>query len=160
MQIYPPEQYQEQLQSLFDTYLQQIQTLLPQARVEHIGSSAIPGAWSRADLDILLCVPEQAFDQTIQLLKRLHFREKVATSKRSELCILEAINTQEDVEIYLVAENSYLLNFIDFRDILRGQPKLVDAYNNLKKSSQDLNEDEYRNRKTQFIESVLQQYLT
>ena len=144
---------------MFEFYQQQIKVLLSQPSIEHIGSSAIPGAGSKGDSDILICVKEKEFDQTIQLLKGIKFQEKAHTLRTNDLCMLEAIDAQVDEALQLVTENSYFRNFMDFRDILRGQPRWVDAYNALTELSQDLDKDKYRKRKTQFIKRVLQQYL-
>ncbi len=42
-----PEQYQQRCAQLFNSYQKDISTLLPFAKIEHIGSSAIPNAISK-----------------------------------------------------------------------------------------------------------------
>ncbi|CAM3485341.1 hypothetical protein PAMA111031_04255 [Paraphotobacterium marinum] len=42
---------------LFEKYKNKIQSILPKAKIEHIGSSSIPNAISKGDLDILIGVP-------------------------------------------------------------------------------------------------------
>ncbi|WP_368572539.1 GrpB family protein, partial [Acinetobacter baumannii] len=60
MIFFEPEQYQQRCTQLFSLYRKQISALLPSAQIEHIGSSAIPNAFSKGDLDIYIEVlPDQ-----------------------------------------------------------------------------------------------------
>ncbi len=54
MILFEPEQYQQRCTQLFSLYRKQISALLPSAQIEHIGSSAIPNAFSKGDLDIYI----------------------------------------------------------------------------------------------------------
>ncbi|MDB9681181.1 GrpB family protein, partial [Acinetobacter baumannii] len=54
MIFFEPEQYQKRCTQLFNLYRKQISALLPSAQIEHIGSSAIPNAFSKGDLDIYI----------------------------------------------------------------------------------------------------------
>ena len=69
--IFEPEQYQQRCTQLFNLYRKQISALLPSAQIEHIGSSAIPNAFSKGDLDIYIEVLPDQFEFTIEQLKRL-----------------------------------------------------------------------------------------
>ena len=68
--IFEPEQYQK-MHSAFNLYRKQISALLPSAQIEHIGSSAIPNAFSKGDLDIYIEVLPDQFEFAIEQLKRL-----------------------------------------------------------------------------------------
>lgn len=57
--------------SFFSLYRKQISALLPSAQIEHIGSSAIPNAFSKGDLDIYIEVLPDQFEFAIEQLKRL-----------------------------------------------------------------------------------------
>ncbi len=56
MKFYPAEQYQAACNELFVRYERDIKTLIPNARVEHVGASSIPFAVSKGDLDIFVGV--------------------------------------------------------------------------------------------------------
>lgn len=56
-----PEQYQQRCAQLFNSYQKDISALLPFAKIEHIGSSAIPNAISKGDLDIYVEVKPDQF---------------------------------------------------------------------------------------------------
>lgn len=155
MKFFPASAYQDELKILFNEYEKKIIRLLQNARVEHIGSSAIPNAYSKGDLDILVCIPEKEFKKSINLLKKLNFREKSNTLRTNDLCMLEAINSEKDIAFQVITEDSLYLNFLTFRDILISSPHLVDQYNQLKIDCIGFEEDDYRKVKASFIEEIL-----
>lgn len=63
------------MHSTFNSYQKEISTLLPFAKIEHIGSSAIPNAISKGDLDIYIEVIPEQFEFVIEQLKTLNFIE-------------------------------------------------------------------------------------
>lgn len=153
MKFLNPDKYQKYCYERFDYYLIQVRRLLPTARVEHVGSSSIPGAISKGDLDILIGVDARELEASVRILFTLGFQEKQNTLRTSELCMLES--TSEDVAFQVVAMGSEFTCFSDFRDRLRASPDLVIQYNELKKSCEGLSHDEYREKKSTFIEHVL-----
>ncbi|WP_311568494.1 GrpB family protein [Photobacterium arenosum] len=155
MKFLSPDQYQKACHERFDYYLNQIRRLLPAARVEHVGASSVPGAISKGDLDILIGVDAHELEDSARILLTLGFQEKRNTLRTAELCMLES--TSEGVAFQVVAIGSEFECFVDFRDRLRASPDLVVQYNVLKKSCEGLSHDEYREKKSTFIEHVLAQ---
>lgn len=153
MKFYDSDTYQTRCQERFEHYQRAILTLNPNANVEHIGASSIPGAVSKGDLDIFVGVDAADFDSTIQKLKSLNVREKQNTLRTEALCMLESL--QEDIALQVVVKGSEFEFFLSFRDQLRTHPKLVQEYNELKWGCTGLSQDEYRSRKSAFIERVL-----
>lgn len=158
MRFFNPEEYQAFNEKLFLRYKSKIEEVLPDVRVEHIGASAIPTAISKGDLDIFVGVEAEAFEleRVVQLLVTLGFQEKVDTLRTPELCMLESSSTK-DVAIQVVASGSEFEFFLIFRDKLRSNISLVQQYNELKLSCEDLSQDAYRLKKSAFIEQVLGQ---
>jgi GrpB-like predicted nucleotidyltransferase (UPF0157 family) len=148
------EQYQQKCAQLFNSYQKDISTLLPLARIEHIGSSAIPNAISKGDLDIYIEVMPEQFDFAIEQLKTLNFIEKQNTLRTHELCMLESLNNDE-VAFQIVASHSEFIFFLTFRDKLMDSPTLVNEYNQLKLQCSHLDPDQYRTIKSDFINHVL-----
>jgi GrpB-like predicted nucleotidyltransferase (UPF0157 family) len=146
-------EYQPACHARFAFYINEIHTLLPTARVEHIGSSAIPYAISKGDLDIFVGVEKNNFTQAITSLEELGFKEKKDTLRTDELCMLESCS--EDVALQVVVNDSEFEGFLHFRDKLREGPKFVYEYNHLKRSCEGFSQDKYRERKSEFIEHVL-----
>lgn len=151
-----PEQYQQKCAQLFNSYQKDISTLLPFAKIEHIGSSSIPNAISKGDLDIYIEVKPDQFEFAIEQLKKLNFIEKQNTLKTHELCMLESLN-DDDVAFQIVVTGSKFTFFLTFRNKLISSPTLVDEYNQLKLECSHLHPDQYRAIKSEFISHVLNQ---
>ncbi|WP_290033522.1 GrpB family protein [Acinetobacter pittii] len=149
-----PEQYQQRCAQLFNSYQKDISTLLPFAKIEHIGSSAIPNAISKGDLDIYIEVKPDQFKFAIERLKTLNFVEKQNTLRTHELCMLESLNN-DDVAFQIVVTNSVFTFFLTFKNKLISSPKLVNEYNELKLQCSHLDPDQYRTIKSDFINRVL-----
>jgi GrpB-like predicted nucleotidyltransferase (UPF0157 family) len=154
MKFYSAEQYQASCDERFLRYEREVKILLPQARVEHVGASSIPLAISKGDLDIFIGVEIDELNAAIQLLTTLGFQEKADTLRTSELCMLES-TSGDDVAFQLVANGSEFEFFLIFRDKLRAAPSLVQQYNALKMSCEGQSQDDYRRKKSDFINHVL-----
>lgn len=149
-----PEQYQQRCTQLFNSYQKEISTLLPFAKIEHIGSSAIPNAISKGDLDIYVEVKSDQFEFAIAQLKTLNFIEKQNTLRTHELCMLESLNN-DDVAFQIVVFGSIFTFFLAFKNKLINSPTLVNEYNELKLQCSHLDPDQYRTIKSDFINRVL-----
>lgn len=142
------------MRQLFNSYQKDISTLLPFAKIEHIGSSAIPNAISKGDLDIYIEVMSEQFEFAIEQLKTLNFIEKQNTLRTHELCMLESLNN-DDVAFQIVVTDSIFTFFLTFKNKLISSPKLVNEYNELKLQCSHLDPDQYRTIKSDFINRVL-----
>ncbi len=154
MQFYKADEYQSTCENLYRKYELQIAALLPGATIEHIGASSIPNAVSKGDLDILVAINGNELEKAVKLLSSLGFNEKSNTLRTQELCMLEN-SLGEDVAFQVVANGSKFDFFVKFRDKLRESPELVKQYNELKVSCTGRPHEEYRRKKSAFIEHVL-----
>ena len=154
MKFYPAEQYQAACNELFIRYERDIKKLIPNARVEHVGASSIPFAVSKGDLDIFVGVELGEFEDVIERLTTLGFKEKLDTLRAPELCMLES-TSGDDVALQVVANGSEFECFLRFRDKLCANPALVQQYNTLKMSCEGWPQEESREKKSDFIEHVL-----
>lgn len=155
MKFYTPDEYQEKCSALFHRFYAEISVVLPSAQIEHVGSSSVPGAISKGDLDIYVGVDPPAHSEAVLKLIDCGYKVKADTLRTPELCMLVA---QEDVALQVVAVGSQYEFFIKFRDLLRSNPDLLSQYNNLKQSCAGFSEDRYRAEKSKFIEEALQQF--
>ena len=156
MKVYEYETYIVNLMSIYKELEKNITDLLPLARIEHVGASSVEGCISKGDLDILVAVDKNQFEDSLNQIKSLGFYEKKETLRTNELCMLVTnMYEGEDVAIQLIVNDSNFENFIRFRDILRSDEKVLSQYNELKISSISLDQEEYRNRKNKFISSIL-----
>jgi GrpB-like predicted nucleotidyltransferase (UPF0157 family) len=136
MIFYSTEEYQQSCETLFARYNVDIQKLLPNARVEHVGSSSIPNAISKGDLDIFVGVDISQLDYSVKLLSStMKLQEKIDTLRTQELCMLES-TSDDGVALQVVANGSIFEFFLTLRDKLRTNYSLVQQYNELKESCQ------------------------
>jgi GrpB-like predicted nucleotidyltransferase (UPF0157 family) len=155
MKLLEFNEYKEKTDQIFNDVKKKLRDLLPEARLEHIGSSAIHGAISKGDLDIFVGVDIKDHESSFHKLKSIGFKEKPDTLRTHELCMLETEKYNFDVAIQLVANGSNFENFIKFRDMLKNDPLLLKEYNQLKKKTFNKGQDAYRKAKSEFISKVL-----
>ncbi len=155
MKFLPPEDYQARNIALFSDLEGQILEELPRARVEHVGASAVPGAFSKGDLDVFVGVPPEEMAAAIKAIQKLGFTAKQGTLRTPELCMLELEANDPGIAIQVVANGSRFEFFITFRDALIQSPELLSSYNQLKERCSGATQESYRDKKSSFIESVL-----
>ena len=156
MKLHPPETYQTNAIKRCENIAAQLIAIFPFAKIEHIGSSAIPGALSKADLDICMIVDSAKLENVVQTLKHHAYIEKTGTLRTEELCMLECAVLGNEHAVQVVANGSEFEKFfITFRDVLRARPDLVAEYNRIKVDAAELGVEQYREAKSRFISLVL-----
>ena len=155
MEFLEPFQYQPRARALFEQLAAAIQEALPDARIEHVGSSSMPDLVSKGDLDIYVEVDPADFDACINALTSIGCRIKEGSERNDALCPFELDGYPLDVGVQLVARGSKYEFFLTFRDRINGDAAIRQRYNELKLNCSGLAPDEYRRIKADFIESVL-----
>lgn len=150
-----PDEFISTNERIYSDLKNKIREVMPFSVVEHIGSSAIKGAISKGDLDILVRVERPNFQHATDAIQALNFSIKEGTLRTESLCMFESKDYEVDVAIQLIEAGSEFEDFISFRDILNSENALVKQYNELKMACTGLSENQYRAHKSQFIEKVL-----
>ncbi|MEP7154125.1 MAG: GrpB family protein [Betaproteobacteria bacterium] len=148
MNLYPASEYQATAIRLFNECAKEVFRALPFARVEHVGSSSIPGAISKGDLDICVVVPGGLHENAVTVLEAIGYRIKPDTLRTPELCMLESPREDADIALQLIAAGSKFEFFMRFRDALCAQPLLVEQYNKVKLLAKDRSDTAYREEKS------------
>ena len=144
-EIYPIAlKYFEHWQTIFEKEF-------PNSVFEHIGSTAIKGALTKGDIDFYLEVEASQHKQVINRLLELGFSIKPDTHRDKNLCMVN----NDDFAIQVVSKGSKYEFFKHFRDKIIHDPNSLKQYNALKLSAKNLSEEEYREIKSAFIESLL-----
>ena len=60
----------EQIDCVFNWLENAVSTVLPDASIEHIGSSAVPGSLTKGDVDIMVLVDETEIMNAVSLVKQ------------------------------------------------------------------------------------------
>lgn len=150
------EDVRDLAQAAFDEHRRAVLALLPRADVEHVGATAVPGALTKGDVDLVVRVNEPDFPTAVEILSRRYaihqphnWTPTLASFKASEAADL-------GVGIQLVVEGSAADGFFGpFRDALINSPALLAEYNQLKQRMDGLDYERYTERKGAFVERVL-----
>jgi GrpB-like predicted nucleotidyltransferase (UPF0157 family) len=134
----------------------ELQALMPGARIEHVGSTAVPGSLTKGDLDICVIVSGEEFERASRVLTErfeIHQPENWSATLASFTAPSE---DGIDVGVQLVPEGSAdERHFVGWRDRLRADPELRARYDELKRRHQADGMDAYRAAKQQLIQSFV-----
>jgi GrpB-like predicted nucleotidyltransferase (UPF0157 family) len=127
-------------------------SLLPGARIEHVGSTAVPGSLTKGDLDVCAIVPAAEFAAATT---RLEGALTVHQSDNWTAALASFIAPPEgEIEIgvqLVVAGSAEEAWFVDWRERLRADPDLRERYDRLKVEHGDGPVDAYRAAKERLI---------
>lgn len=132
----------------------ELAALLPGADIQHVGSTSIPGALTKGDLDIAVHVAADRLDDADAVLAA-RFSRNEGNEHTREFASFKDDAADPPLGVQLVVAGSGADTFVRFRDVLRADAALVAAYNALKQSFQGRAMDAYRIAKWAFIDHVL-----
>ena len=143
------------LKSEKNRILKWLKELIPDALVMEVGSTAVRGAIGKEDIDILVRVEKKNFVKVRDILDKQFERnlEQISNSEFQGYCVVSSL----DVAIQLTIIGSQYDSFERFLNILKTDPSLLKKYNDIKRKWNGKPMDEYRQAKSDFIESVLLQ---
>ena len=130
---------------------------VPEAEVLHIGGTAVPGAYTKGDLDIQIRVSQKQFKKTVQSLK------KTFEVGRSDLWNgtyaffkEEKLFPGEKIDLLVTAIGSKYDSCHKIRDLLSEDKNLLKEYNKLKSSFTGRNYDYklYKAAKSEFYKKI------
>lgn len=150
-----PDQYLPNIRQTEMQLRQDLTNILPDLDFEPIGSTSIPGALSKGDLDVLVRVEQREMEDTIAHLCAHGWSIKEGTLRTPTLCMLISTKYEGDVAVQLIVRNSEWECFTQFKEILKRNPPILQKYNELKEQCAGFNPEEYRRIKSQFIEKIL-----
>lgn len=142
----------------FDAHRRDVVALLPAAEVEHVGATAVPGALTKGDVDLLVRVSERAFAQAVLILRKRYAIHQPHNWTRTLASFKAPGASDPPVGVQLVVAGSDADAFFGpFRDALINDPALLAEYNELKLRLDGLDYESYTERKREFVENVLRQ---
>jgi GrpB-like predicted nucleotidyltransferase (UPF0157 family) len=134
----------------------QLQQTLPDADIEHIGATAVPGALTKGDLDVLVSVAEDQFEEAIDRLSSRYTRHHPEEWTTDLASFREEPASELPVGIQLVIAGGRSERvFLRWRDLLRQDRQLLDRYDDFKVAHAGDGYAEYTEAKAGFIEREL-----
>ena len=130
----------------------ELEGMLPGARIEHVGSTAVPGSLTKGDLDICVIVAGEEFERASRVLAG---RFAVHQPDNWSPTLASFTAPEEDgiaVGVQLVPAGSPdERHFVGWRDRLRADPALRARYDELKLRHRADGMDAYREAKERLI---------
>lgn len=156
MRFEPEKSNRQAVAALFARHREALEELLPDADVKHIGSTAVHGALTKGDLDLLLRVPEQRFAEVIETMKEAYAVDQ-SENWSSTFASFEPREQGEipvGIQVVIAGSDDDLL-FLEWRQRLRDDSALLERFNDFKRSQVGADPDDYVDAKAAFIESVM-----
>ena len=156
----PPLRLSSDIQSqINETFLwleSSIKVLLPDATIEHVGSSAIPGALTKGDVDVMVQVEAAQFASARSALDS-RFSYNPEMPPEDEFVSYSGEYQGMDFGIQLVSGNDDQFGFLRWREALKADSELLTKYNRAKQSRADSDMEAYRAAKSALILSFLEE---
>lgn len=146
--------FREAVDRLFREQSHRIRTVLPEADIQHVGSTAIPDSLTQGDLDIQVRVPMDLFPLAVQRLGTLYHLNE-GSIRTDTFAAFQDDTTAPPLGVQLSVIGSPEDFFWKLRDVFRTDPVLQRAYDALKQQYEGAPMDLYREAKAQFIEAVM-----
>lgn len=162
MKKYVFREYDPQYPTFFSLEAKKLEEILGmEVRVEHVGSTAVPGLGGKGIIDVVIGVPKEKMWDTKKILEKHYvFREQWSTPER--LYFIQDYPYQGStrrVHIHLTEEEGEIWReLVGFRDYLLAHPAALKKYVMIKKEAVKvaLGEGEkYRKHKDAFIKDIL-----
>jgi GrpB-like predicted nucleotidyltransferase (UPF0157 family) len=158
VRIRPSAEVRDLADAAFETHRRAVLALLPGAEVEHVGATAVPGALTKGDVDVLVRVGKADFPAAVDALSRHYAIHQPHNWTPTLASFKVEPSAGLEVGVQLVVAGSDADGFFGpFRDALINCPALLAEYNQLKQTLDGLDYERYTERKGVFVERVLRQ---
>ncbi|MGX9135008.1 GrpB family protein [Rummeliibacillus sp. JY-2-4R] len=144
----------EKAEKTFFKHKALIEKLLPEADVQHVGSTAIPNSITKGDLDIQVRVNVNIFPNAVKELAKL-YESNEGSVKTETFRAFKDDSTVPPVGVQLTVINSDFDFFWKFRDVLLMNDNYRKEYDNLKRKYEGMEMADYREAKNKFFEKVM-----
>ena len=141
-----------------------IESHLPDVKVEHVGSTAVPGCAGKGVVDLMILYPPGRLPEVKDVLKALGFQQQTGRNPFPEerplrLGSIVYDGTRFRLHAHVIPVDSpEVLELRTFRDRLRGEPLLLEQYVALKRKiiAEGVTDSlDYSIRKGEFIAGIL-----
>jgi GrpB-like predicted nucleotidyltransferase (UPF0157 family) len=138
----------------FTSQRELIQGLIPNADVQHVGSTAIPNSLTKGDIDIQIRVSKVQFTQAVEALSTVYESNEGSVKTNEFRAFKDDANTPP-LGIQLTVKGSELDFFWKFRDVLLQNNQYRIEYDELKRSFEGLEMEAYREAKNLFFSKIM-----
>jgi GrpB-like predicted nucleotidyltransferase (UPF0157 family) len=151
----PEEHFRARVQQRFKQLQRELQALIPGAKIEHVGSTAITGSLTKGDLDVQVRVAASDYADAKNRLCKL-YAVNVGGFSGNDAISFDEPDGDPHVGIHLTVIGGSADVQWRFRDLLLGSESLRQEYDDLKRQFAGKSMAKYRDAKERFIERALQ----
>ena len=126
--------YDHESPRVADSVAQMIVAVDAKFRVEHVGSTAVPGCWGKGVVDLILLYPVGRLAEAREILDRLGFQqqggpEPFPETRPLRVATVEYLCRDYGVHVHVLEDGcAEAVELIKFRDLLRSNVGLRRAY--------------------------------
>ena len=153
--VLAPRHYQEVAVVAYEDAELLLSAILPDARIEHVGASAVPGAYSRGGVDVCVAAPREAFDEALGVLCEAGYVLRSVDDGADRHATLAAPHGDVPLTLRLIESGSAHESLMRLRDALRADPTLLSRCNAIKIEAGPLGAGPYADAKAAFFAEVL-----
>jgi GrpB-like predicted nucleotidyltransferase (UPF0157 family) len=152
----PTDEMRTAADSAFLAQRGRIVSLLPNSTVQHVGATSIPGSLTKGDVDLLVGVDQTEFLEAVDALAAVYERHQLENWTSTYASFKDEAGPLPVGVQLVVGGSPEEQHFLEFRDLLCRDARLLDQYNRLKRNHDGVDPDSYVIAKAAFIENVLQ----
>lgn len=145
----------ERAEKIFIEHEKIIKGQLPEADIQHIGSTSIRNSLTKGDVDIQVRVLPEHFPKAVQVLSKLYLLNE-GSIKNDFFRAFKDDSTDPPLGVQLTVIDSEFDFFWKFRDILLINEKYQKEYDNLKRNYEGKEMDKYREAKNEFFQKIIE----
>jgi GrpB-like predicted nucleotidyltransferase (UPF0157 family) len=138
---------------IFEREKAEIDALCPGLDIQHVGSSAIPGMFTKFDIDIQIRVTPEQFSKAVEAVKT-KYTEKHPVLWNEEFALFKSHPTSDveiDCMITIIGSKNDIYHSL--RDFMINNPEVIEKYNELKVKYEGRTMKDYRDAKKIFLGS-------
>ena len=159
---YSFNKYSNKYGQLFNEEKTKLKNIFPRVKIEHVGSTSIPGLGGKGIIDIAIKTPRNKLNQFLKKLEGLGYKYNKEHPRNDESVFLQKRirydGKERRIHIHLTLDDKFWNSFIVVRDYLRNHDKECDNYTRIKKEAIKHAKGEgkkYRKYKNPFLEKIL-----
>lgn len=159
---YSFNKYSEKYKQVFNKEKSKLKKIFPRAKIEHVGSTSIPGLGGKGIIDIAIKTPRNKLNQFMKKLEKLRYEPNLKHPVDDRRAFLQKRikygGKERRIHIHLVIDNKFWNSFIVFRDYLRNHDEERDTYARIKKEATKHAKGKgkkYRDYKESFLKRIL-----
>ncbi|MCT8137315.1 GrpB family protein [Anaerobacillus sp. CMMVII] len=138
----------------FQIHKKKIHELLPEADIQHVGSSAIPNSLTKGDLDIQVRVNTEAFLTAVKALSTI-YESNEGSIKTDFFRSFKDDHAVPPLGVQLTVIGSEFDDFWKFREVLLMNLQYRHEYDQLKKQFEGKEMEDYREAKHAFFQRLM-----